>query len=312
MAASVKTQSGRSANFRAARLGVLLAIPVALAGTARAADYVKAYKVSARPTVHVVTNDGSVRVRSGDPGQVEIRVEYEHYDLDKTLHIDAAQHGDQIDVTVRTSSLVFGIGLNRRVHIEVRMPENGDLQAETSDGSVEASALSGTISLRTHDGSVRADHLSGTMDLSTRDGSVTVAALRGKVRLHTGDGSIDGHDLDGQCDASTRDGSVHLAGRFDGLVINSGDGSVDARAQEGSKLDSSWSIKTSSGTVTVALPRALAADLDASTSDGHIQLDMPVTVDGVVSTSRIHGKINGGGQTLTIHTGDGAIHVLPD
>jgi hypothetical protein len=32
-------------------------------------------------------------------------------------------------------------------------------------------------------------------------------------------------------------------------------------------------------------------------------------VEGIISKSRVRGKMNGGGQELTIHTGDGSIHL---
>ena len=37
--------------------------------------------------------------------------------------------------------------------------------------------------------------------------------------------------------------------------------------------------------------------------------NLPVTVEGSFSKSQIHGKMNGGGQPLTIHTGDGSIRL---
>ena len=52
-----------------------------------------------------------------------------------------------------------------------------------------------------------------------------------------------------------------------------------------------------------------AADVDLHTSDGHISLDMPITVEGRLGQNNIHGKLNGGGKLLTIHTGDGAIRL---
>ena len=51
------------------------------------------------------------------------------------------------------------------------------------------------------------------------------------------------------------------------------------------------------------------ANIDASTGDGHISLGMPVTVEGTFSNSQIHGRMNGGGPALTIHTGDGSIRL---
>ena len=56
-------------------------------------------------------------------------------------------------------------------------------------------------------------------------------------------------------------------------------------------------------------PPDLAADVDLHTGDGHIDLDMPLTTEGKIRTNEIHGKLNGGGSLLTIHTGDGSIHL---
>jgi hypothetical protein len=61
--------------------------------------------------------------------------------------------------------------------------------------------------------------------------------------------------------------------------------------------------------VDLEVPGDLAANLDASTHDGHISLGLQVTVEGTFSSSSIHGKLNGGGAALTIRTGDGSIHL---
>jgi DUF4097 and DUF4098 domain-containing protein YvlB len=179
----------------------------------------------------------------------------------------------------------------RTLRIEVRMPKNADLQVRTGDGSIKANDLSGTI------------------DLHSGDGSLTVGSLKGAVRLHTGDGTIEGRDLDGKCDATSGDGRIRLTGRFDVLSARSGDGSVGVEALHGSKLDSTWSITSGDGSIDVALPADLPVNIDASTGDGHISSDIPITMEGIISKSRVRGKMNGGGSTLTIHTGDGSIHL---
>ena len=93
------------------------------------------------------------------------------------------------------------------------------------------------------------------------------------------------------------------------LRVKTGDGSIDARVEPGSKLTGGWSIRTGDGSVDMVLPADLQANIDASTNDGHISLGIPVTVEGTFSNSQIHGKMNGGGQPLTIHTGDGSIRL---
>ena len=45
------------------------------------------------------------------------------------------------------------------------------------------------------------------------------------------------------------------------------------------------------------------------TGDGHIDLDMPIATEGQIRQNEVRGKLNGGGSSLTIRTGDGSIHV---
>jgi hypothetical protein len=301
-------------NRHLTRLGV---IAVALVGaatltaTARAEEWTKSYTVSGRAQVRVETNDGAVRIATGDGKQVEFRVIYEGYELNKTIHVDSRQDGDSVQVNARvTGHWGFSWGNGRRgPRIEVRMPKNADLQIDTGDGSVETQPLSGHVKIHTGDGSVHVQAVDGSVDIDTGDGSITVEGAKGDIRLHTGDGRIEARNLDGSVDANSGDGHIKIDGRLDALNIKTGDGSIDARVEPGSKLTGGWSIRTGDGSVDVVLPADLRANIDASTNDGHISLSIPVTVEGSFSNSQIHGKMNGGGQALTIHTGDGSIRL---
>lgn len=301
---------------RAARLvlaGAAFLAATLLATAAQAEDFAKAFPVTGRANVRVDTNDGSVRVTSSDGKQVEFHVEYQGYEIGRNLRIDTRQTGDTVELTARITGhwgINFNFGHNsRRLHIEVRMPRAADLNVETGDGSVQLESIDGNINVHTGDGSVRANALTGTIDLHTSDGSITADSLKGDMRLRTGDGSIEAHELDGKVEADSGDGHIRIAGRFEALNVKTGDGSVDARAFPGSKMATSWSVRTGDGSVDLTLPPDFQANIDATTGDGHISLGIPVTVEGTFSRSAIHGKMNGGGQALTIHTGDGSIRL---
>jgi Toastrack DUF4097 len=286
--------------FAGGRMGTLagigtlaLAAAAFTAGNAQAEEWTKSYTVSGRAHVRVDTNDGAVRITTGDSKQIELRVIYDGYKLDRNLTINSRQDGDQVELSARVHSSMnwsWG-GLHRTLRLEVHMPREADLNVETGDGSVEAQALSGNLNIHTGDGHIRVD------------------GAKGDIRLRTGDGSIEGRDLDGRLEADTGDGHVTVEGRFDALNIKTGDGSINARASAGSKMSSGWTIHTGDGSVDMTLPGDLQANIEASTNDGRISLGIPVTVEGTFSTSKISGKMNGGGQQLTIHTGDGSIHL---
>ncbi|HTB90301.1 MAG TPA: DUF4097 family beta strand repeat-containing protein [Steroidobacteraceae bacterium] len=282
----------RTIAHRPVIIGMALLAAGLFAATVHADDYTKTYTVSNRANVHVDTDDGSVTVITGDTKEVEFRVEYQGYVLEKSLHIDSSQHGDEVELTARIPhGFHISLGMMRRLHVEVRMPKDADLQVRTGDGSIKV------------------NNVTGTVDLHSGDGAISVSSLKGSIRIHTGDGSIEASEMDGKCDASSGDGRIRLSGRFDVLSAKSGDGSLGIEAQRGSKLDSSWSIVSGDGSIDVALPPDLPANIEASSGDGHISTDIPITMEGVISKSRVHGKMNGGGSTLTIHTGDGSIRL---
>jgi DUF4097 and DUF4098 domain-containing protein YvlB len=279
------------------RWGVLpLVVGVAAlvsAGQARGEEVAKTFTVSGHANVKVSTDDGAVRVSTGDIKQVEVRVIYTGYKLDKDLRVSTSQSGDTVEVVAKTSGDGFwnwGVR-HASLRVEVHMPKNADLTVDTGDGSVEAESINGNL------------------DVKTGDGHIAVQGAKGTIRLRTGDGSIEARDLDGRADVTTGDGHVNLDGRFDTLNIKTGDGSVTARARGGSKVVSSWTIHTGDGSIDLDLPGEIQANLDVSTNDGHISLGIPVTVEGTFSNTKINGKMNGGGAPIVVRTGDGSIHL---
>jgi hypothetical protein len=292
-------------------LGSLLLLVAILAPPAQAEEWTKSYTISGRAQVRVDTNDGAVQIFTGSSKQVDFRVLYDGYEINRNLHVDSRQEGDTVQINARVSGhWGFSWGnSHRKIRIEVHMPKDAGLQVDTGDGSVTTQSLNGKVKIHTGDGSVRAQEVSGDVDIDTGDGSITVEGAKGDIRLRTGDGHIDARNLDGKVDAMSGDGHIKLEGRLDSLSVKTGDGSIEARLQPGSKVNSSWSIRTGDGSVDIVLPPDLQANIDASTNDGHISLGIPVTVEGTFSNSQIHGKMNGGGQPVVIHTGDGSIRL---
>jgi DUF4097 and DUF4098 domain-containing protein YvlB len=263
------------------------------ASPAQADEVTKTFSISGRAKVRIQTDDGGVRVSTGDIKQVQVRVEYEGYKLDKDLRVSTTQDGDTVDISAKTiGSWGFHFGVHRtNLRVEVHMPKDADLEVTSGDGGVEVDAINGSLNVH------------------TGDGHITVQGARGDMHLRAGDGHIEGRDLDGTLEATTGDGHINVTGRFDSLNLKSGDGSVSARALAGSKVQPSWTIHTGDGSVDLEIPGELQANLEASTHDGHISLGIPVMVEGSFSSSRVQGKMNGGGGQVSIHTGDGSIHL---
>jgi hypothetical protein len=273
----------------AAVLSVVLAAPRRVF----ADEWHKTYTVTGKATVHVSTNDGAVRVATGEGMQIEARVETVGWKIGESeVRIVEHQSGDTLELEARVPSRNWGLNFGHRsLRIELKIPRESDLNVRSGDGSVEVAPIQGAL------------------DVHTGDGHITVSGAKGEVRLSTGDGHIDATGLDGRLDASSGDGRIRIAGRFDLLNLKTNDGSIDARVLGGSKLAGGWSIRTGDGSVTLRLPDGLQADVDAHTGDGRISLDFPLLVTGTFGRSELRGKINGGGALLSIRTGDGSIRI---
>lgn len=256
---------------------LLLAISAIAVPSAHADEWSKSYSISAKPDLRVETSDASITVDTWDQNVIEAHVLSQGYKIGaRDLRIDEHQSGDSVSITVRfpVHIQMFNFDTrNHRVEILVHMPRQGRMYLHTGDGHIQVG------------------NFKGEMELESSDGHQDVDSIDGKLRAHAGDGHI------------------NAKGRFDALDVSTGDGKIDVRVLEGSTLASNWSLRAGDGSVTLGLPDRFAADLDMHTGDGHINVEMPMAVEGRISERNVHGKLNGGGNMLTVHTGDGSINL---
>jgi len=259
---------------QAAFIAAFLIVSCGAALTASADQWSKSYPVSGKPDVWVSNGDGSVRIDVWDEPRIEARIDTIGYVIDKDFKIIESQSGNQVRIETKFAHQNWSFNLGRRsLTLTLKVPRVVNL------------------------------------DIHTGDGSMTVAGPKGDLRFHTGDGTIDARGLDGSVKASTGDGSLNVEGRFDLLDLHTGDGSIEAAAKAGSTITGPWSVRTGDGSVALRVPTTLKANIDARTGDGRITLDLPVAVSGNVRPTRILGTLNGGGGSLILRSGDGAIRL---
>jgi DUF4097 and DUF4098 domain-containing protein YvlB len=250
-----------------------LAMLLLLQPSARADEWNKHWSVGPNPELRINAGDAAVTVEAGEANAMDATVTTRGWSIGSSgVRVTEHQSGHSVEIDIKVPSMHFNFG-NRSIRLEVRVPREL------------------------------------TANIHTGDGSIRLRGLHGPLRADTGDGSIQGDDLDGTIDANTGDGSVHISGRFDNVQLHTQDGSVELEARRGSRLQSDWRVQTGDGSVRVNLAPDLSADLELHTGDGHIGVDLPLTVNGTQNEHEVLGKLNGGGPSLTVRTGDGSIHV---
>jgi DUF4097 and DUF4098 domain-containing protein YvlB len=270
----------------------MMTLAAGAASPARADDWSKTYQISGRADLRVATDDGDVTIVGADQKQIDAHVTTQGYKIaSNEVHIEESQNGDHVVVSVKVPHFSFSFGRHKSIKVELHVPRDLELNVETSDGNVVAQNVAGRI------------------HFNTGDGNVTATDVHGDIRLHTGDGHIEGTNFDGSLDADTGDGNLRIGGRFDSLSLKTGDGNIEAQVGSGSKVANSWTVRSGDGHINMRLPGDLNANVDAHTGDGSITLNIPMTVTGSLSHSSVHGKLNAGGGTLSISSGDGSIHL---
>jgi DUF4097 and DUF4098 domain-containing protein YvlB len=263
-------------NLAFKRLALLIVAVAAISVLPAYADeWSKTYNLSGKPDLRVDTSDANIHVSTWDQNTIEAKVTTLRYKIGEGgIRIEEHQNGDLVEIDVRFPHHNFTVEWgNHRVDVEIHMPREGKVNLRTGDGKIE------------------------------------LGGLKGEMDLHSGDGSEVLEGVDGKLRATTGDGHIRADGRFDALELKTGDGRVEVRAAAGSSLASGWRLETGDGSVTLEVPADFSADVDLHTSDGHIDLEMPVTTEGKLRENEVHGKLNGGGNSLIIRTGDGSIRL---
>jgi len=131
----------------------------------------------------------------------------------------------------------------------------------------------------------------------TVNGEINADSLRGNVDSHTVNGGI----------------KVSTSGYARAKSVN---GDIEARMGSADWAEA-LELKTVNGAITVALPAALSARLEAETLNGAIESDFAVTQDGSFAVTqdgklnrkRVRGIIGAGGRDLILKTLNGSIRV---
>jgi hypothetical protein len=256
-------------------IGFGVCISLSLSLLAQGEEWAKTFPITGQPELRVETSDAAIHVDTWDQKTIEARVTSQKWGFGQGgIQVFDHQTGDSVEIEVRFPHgiHIMSIG-DRRTLIEIRMPRQGKVRLHTGDGEI------------------RVRDVKGEMELESGDGHVEVDGVDGTLRAHSGDGRI------------------RARGRFDNLDLTTSDGHIEADAMAGSSIGPGWELRTGDGSVALTVPENFAADVTLHTGDGHITLEMPLTVEGRYDHNNVHGKLNGGGGSLTIHTGDGSIRL---
>jgi DUF4097 and DUF4098 domain-containing protein YvlB len=294
-------------------ISLLLSASLAVASTPQG-TFEKTLQVSGPVNLEVLTRSGDITVRSGPAGSVFIRGKIfvgDHWLFgDRKSDVNEIQQHPPIRQEGNSVHIDYVNMRNISVDYEITVPADTNLRCHSGSGDQSVEGLHGNTELETGSGDLKLANLSGDLRVQTGSGNVRGHGIAGSVRGGAGSGDINLEENGaGDIDLHTGSGDITVRGINGGFRGEAGSGDITAEGTQ----SGGWDIRTGSGNVHVRLPANAAFDADVTTSSGTIDIDSPVemTVQGRVQSPRksIHGKVRGGGPTLSIRTGSGDIHI---
>ena len=143
------------------------------------------------------------------------------------------------------------------------------------------------LELDSSNGAIMVQNSQNGLDCSTSNGAITIADTAGNAKLKTSNGKITVGNHYGELDGGTSNGEID----------------ADVVLSEGGNCF----LKTSNGKITLSLPDETSAMIEASTSNGGIEVeDLVITIISM-NDQEFEGKMGDGEGNIDIKTSNGAI-----
>ncbi len=261
----------------------------------------------------VQTGSGSVEIRAGAAGKVEVHGEirvggWKVSGADEIVDKIKASPPIELDgKRLQIGRLDEAFWRNNvSISYTIVAPAATQVRSRTGSGTQTASGLAGPVVLESGSGSVTLTDIGGAAEVRTGSGSINAHGIGGAFTGSAGSGHIEvvqtGH---GDVAASTGSGSVELKGVDGGARVRTGSGSVTADG----KPTGPWELDTGSGSVHVRVAADAAFTIDAKAGSGGVRTSQAVTVVGDLERGQLQGQVRGGGPTVRIRTGSGGINI---
>ncbi len=244
------------------------------------------------------------------------------------------------EIRVGILDLMHGIEIAQaEVRLSIEAPATFALDLETSNGDLESDGFTGAQVLHAVSGDVTVGSARGSLDVETTSGDaqledvagarvqttsgeVVVVSSRGPLRAESQSGNIRVESADDSVSVTSSSGEIHVGLARGGLRVETGSGDVTARAGGSIRVSTSSGevqlgltprfrdaeIRTGSGDVELRLPEHPDCRIDAETSSGSVDVNVPMDLTRT-GTHRIQGTIGRGSRRVIVRSASGSVDV---
>ncbi len=270
-------------------------------------------------------------------GQVEVTT-----DRIEGRYVVSVSYPQRTDVRIGFWDLLCGVEFPRaQVRLEIEAPAALPLRLRSASGDLSSEDRTGPQTIDTRSGDVSVRGARGELEVTTTSGDLSAADI-GAARLRTSSGEVTVEGVHGALSVRTTSGDITVKGALDSLQLEASSGDIHVgTAPRGLRAETTsgdidapdiggWAFLRSSsgdigfglrgplrgaeissvnGTVNARLAGGSGYDLDARTTNGTIDVSVPLTLS-TVDRHAVTGKVAGGGAPVALRTSSGDISVV--
>jgi len=318
----------------AALAAVLGLASISVAHAAIESPIHRSFNVRPGGTITIDADLGDIKVTSGGSNvsvdvirRAKTSSQSKAEDVFKEFAVSFTPEGDSVRIRAKYDQPTSWFHWNNDLEVRfvVTVPSQYNVDLRTSGGDISVSDLNGQVKVNTSGGDVSLGHIAGTVDAHTSGGDVSLAGSNANAMLTTSGGDIKVDNTSGSLNAKTSGGSIDIGRAQGDLKAHTSGGSIEI-GDAGGIIDASTSggsikarlsrqprgesrLSTSGGGITMHIASNVGLDIDAHTSGGDVDSDVPVTIVGKQDDSSLNGKLNGGGPKLVLRSSGGDIRL---
>jgi DUF4097 and DUF4098 domain-containing protein YvlB len=209
--------------------------------------------------------------------------------LAEEVEVKLIPSGNKLTAKIEKPVSVYGEHVS--VSFDVTVPNQTSADLTTHNGDLKIKNLTGQLNGTTHNGEVTAEKISGAVELKTHNGKISCKEVAGNTQIQTHNGSVICEEASGDIKLQTHNGSAKAFYSAAALPI------------------CNVSIVTHNGNVGLTAPPNFSAKVEASTHNGSIDTDLPITVTGNITKNKLTGTIGAGQGELYLETHNGSIKI---
>lgn len=177
----------------------------------------------------------------------------------------------------------------------------------TSNGSIDIVDLKGDSNLKSSNGYIKVTNHTGNIKVDTSNGKIEIINLVGDANLNTSNGKllVDGCEKLNQVETSNASIEIKRTKEVGDIKTSNGKIEVDIyKIKEGGAK-----IYSSNGSIYLNIKSDLNIDIEAETTNGKIEVKDLNLVTDTIRGNYLKGKLNNGGDTLSIKTSNASIYL---